>query len=65
MFCRNNWLIRPERCNPGRSSTDTTPPDIFPEQSIAHTRPRNEAKYGSCIEGYDSWFAGPAVAESL
>ncbi len=29
----------------------TTPPDVFPEQSIVHARPRNKVRYGS-------WFAG-------
>ncbi len=43
----------------------TTPPDAFPEQGIVHARPRKMARYGSCIEGYDSWLAGPAAAESL
>lgn len=33
------------------------PPDAFPEQGIVHARPRDKARYGSCIEGYDSWCA--------
>jgi hypothetical protein len=41
----------------------TTPLDAFPEQGIVYTRPRKKSRYGSCIEGYDSWFAGPAAAE--
>jgi hypothetical protein len=41
------------------------PPDAFPEQGIVYTKPCNKARYGSCIEGYDSWFAGSVVAESL
>jgi hypothetical protein len=45
--------------------TIQAPPDAFPEQGIVHARLRDKARYGSCIEGYDSWFAGPAAAESL
>lgn len=43
----------------------TTPPDAFPGQGIVHASPRNKARYGSCIDGYDSWFTGPAAAEIL
>jgi hypothetical protein len=43
----------------------TIPPDAFPEQGIIYIRPYKMAEYGSCIEGYNSWFAGPAAAESL
>ena len=51
---------------PHEHATDhTTSLDTLPEQGIAYARPRNKARYGSCIEGYDSWFTGPAAAESL
>ncbi|OCL13050.1 hypothetical protein AOQ84DRAFT_226498 [Glonium stellatum] len=30
------------------------PPDAFPEQGIVHARRHDKARYGSCIEGYDS-----------
>jgi hypothetical protein len=43
----------------------STLPDAFSEQGIVHASPRNKARYGSCIKGYDSWPAGPAAAESL
>lgn len=43
----------------------TTPPDAFPEQNIVYARPRIETWYGNYIEGYDSWFAGPAATENL
>jgi hypothetical protein len=43
----------------------TTLPDTFPEQRIVHARRRDQARYGSCIQGYDSWFAGPAQLKAL
>jgi hypothetical protein len=42
-----------------------TLPDAFPEQDNIHAKPCNKARYDSCIEGYDSWFAGLTVAKSL